>query len=91
MPIPAVEEAVVISDFLDHQFAWLDLVEMEIEKALVNSVTQRPNIFRAAFAGQLVPQDPADEPASALLARIGAGAETFPEEAGMRCLAHQLA
>ena len=31
---------------------------------------QRQNILRAAFSGQLVPQDPADEPASVLLARI---------------------
>jgi type I restriction enzyme S subunit len=33
---------------------------------------QRQNLLRAAFAGQLVPQDPADEPAAELLARIRA-------------------
>lgn len=36
---------------------------------------QRKNILKAAFSGQLVPQDPNDEPASVLLARIRAQRE----------------
>ena len=43
-----------------------------IAHALHQSTAQRQNILRAAFAGQLVPQDPNDEPASRLLARIRA-------------------
>ena len=43
-----------------------------IELALNQSAAQRQNILRAAFSGQLVPQDPNDEPASVLLARIRA-------------------
>ena len=46
--------------------------EAAISASLKQATAQRQNILRAAFSGQLVPQDPADEPASALLARIRA-------------------
>lgn len=45
-------------------------MEQSIELSLKQSTAQRQNILRAAFAGQLVPQNPNDEPASALLERI---------------------
>lgn len=41
-------------------------------RSLKQSTAQRQNILKAAFSGQLVPQDPSDEPASELLARIRA-------------------
>lgn len=41
-----------------------------IEISLKQSAAQRKNILKAAFSGQLVPQDPNDEPASLLLERI---------------------
>lgn len=43
-----------------------------IDHSLKQSTAQRQNILRAAFAGQLVPQDANDEPASVLLERIRA-------------------
>jgi len=46
--------------------------ESDASTALRQSAAQRKNILRAAFSGQLVPQDPNDEPASVLLERIRA-------------------
>lgn len=46
--------------------------ERAIELALKQSSVQRQNILRAAFSGQLVAQNPNDEPASVLLERIRA-------------------
>ncbi len=51
-------------------FAKIDRLATEAEKALklVGHLDQR--ILAKAFAGELVPQDPTDEPAATLLARI---------------------
>jgi len=46
--------------------------EQSLEVSFKQSAAQRKNILKAAFSGQLVPQDPNDEPASVLLERIRA-------------------
>lgn len=47
-------------------------VESQARLLFKQSIAQRKNLLKAAFSGQLVPQDPNDEPASVLLARIRA-------------------
>ena len=41
-----------------------------IDDAFARINALRQSILKKAFSGQLVPQDPADEPAAALLARL---------------------
>ena len=49
-----------------------DELQADIQAALASADLLRQSILTRAFAGQLVPQDPADEPAASLLARIKA-------------------
>lgn len=68
---PADEQRELLSQ-LDVQIEQLDRQERTVELSLKQSAAQRQNILRAAFAGELAPQDPDDEPASLLLERIRA-------------------
>ena len=72
VPLPPLTEQIAIIETLSTQLEGLQSQEHAITHGLRLAAAQRQNILRAAFAGQLVPQDPADEPASALLARIRA-------------------
>ena len=71
-PLPPTEEQQALADILREQLDAVVDQEAAITAALHQSTAQRQNILRAAFSGQLVPQDPTDERASALLARIRA-------------------
>lgn len=76
VPLPPFEEQKALLTLLDEQLESVRQQEKNIEHALSQSAAQRQNILRAAFSGQLVPQDPSDEPAAALLARIRASRDT---------------
>jgi len=70
--IPGIQEQETIVSLLDQELEYCNKLEREIDVSLSKIALQRQNILRAAFAGELVPQDPNDEPASELLARIAA-------------------
>jgi type I restriction enzyme S subunit len=69
-PIPAIEEQTEIVRLVEQHFALADTLEKNLKNAKqrVDNLTQ--SILAKAFRGELVPQDPNDEPAEQLLARI---------------------
>lgn len=72
LPIPPLGEQDVMLAMFQQNGEEMQTVQKMVELGLKQSAAQRKNILKAAFSGQLVPQDPNDEPASALLARIRA-------------------
>lgn len=72
VPLGPAEEQRELLNQLDLQIENLNRQEQAVELGLKQSTAQRKNILRAAFSGQLVPQDPNDEAASVLLERIRA-------------------
>jgi len=72
VPLPPLTEQHQILTHLDTALSACKAQESAIVHALKQAAAQRRNLLRAAFAGELVPQDPADEPASVLLERIRA-------------------
>lgn len=72
VPVPPKDEQNILIRCLLEQMDSAGRQQESITKSLKQSSAQRQNILRAATAGQLVPQDPSDEPAAELLDRIRA-------------------
>ncbi len=70
--LPSIEEQRAIIDIIEDRLEKSDKTIADIECQLNQAETLRQSILKKAFSGQLVPQDPNDEPASELLARIQA-------------------
>ncbi|MBI3376444.1 MAG: restriction endonuclease subunit S [Betaproteobacteria bacterium] len=84
IPIPPSAETDeilrVVTDSLDRIEGGVVAVDM----AFKQSSAQRKNILKAAFSGQLVPQEPNDEPAGVLLERIRAERAAQPGQKAPR-------
>lgn len=72
VPVPPLEEALEIVRRIESAFAWLDRVSAGHAATYKLLPKLDSAILAKAFRGELVPQDPNDEPAAALLARINA-------------------
>jgi type I restriction enzyme S subunit len=71
-PYCSLAEQDEIVHILEQTVSLIDRSLEEIDTNLAKSEALRQSILKKAFAGELVPQDPNDEPASELLARIRA-------------------
>ena len=70
IPFPTIAEQAEIIRRVEALFALADRIETRCIAARVQAQRLTPLVLTKAFRGELVPQDPNDEPASALLARI---------------------
>jgi type I restriction enzyme, S subunit len=72
VPLPPFSEQQEIIKAIE--LALVSLADTDSQLRITDTYmrAQRQNILKSAFSGQLVPQDPHDEPASVLLARIRA-------------------
>lgn len=83
---PRAEQEVIIERIIDEKQrskAALSLCELELRR----SAALRQSILKDAFAGTLMPQDPADEPAADLLARIRASVGSTPKRTRRKAMA----
>lgn len=70
VPLPPLTEQQQIVAEVERRLSIINQAEAGVEASLKRVERVRQSILRMAFAGQLVPQDPNDEPASVLLERI---------------------
>ncbi|MGV5108840.1 restriction endonuclease subunit S [Pseudomonas aeruginosa] len=84
IPLPTKHEQTEIVRRVDQLFAFADQLEAKVAsaKSRIDHLTQ--SILAKAFRGELVPQDPNDEPASVLLERIKAQRASTPKTKRVR-------
>jgi type I restriction enzyme S subunit len=79
LPLPPRDEQTEIVRRIEQLFAFSDQLEARVNAAKVRIDRLTQSILAKAFRGELVPQDPNDEPAGALLERIKAQRAAAPK------------
>ena len=70
LPLPPMAEQRRIVAEVERRLSVIQQSEIVVDASLTRAHRLRQSILKQAFSGQLVPQDPDDEPASVLLERI---------------------
>jgi type I restriction enzyme, S subunit len=89
LPVPLIPdaEADLLYSRLEAAFSTLDKNLSEMDAALSAIRVLRQSILKRAFSGRLVPQDPSDEPAATLLARLREASGTAPRKTRRKAVA----
>lgn len=82
--IPPLEEQTEIVRRVDLLFAFADRLEARLQAAQTASGRLTPALLAKAFRGELVPQDPNDEPAAELLRRLAESKPAAPSKGRKR-------
>ena len=77
--VPPRTELLEIVRRVDLLFAFADRLEARLATARKQAEQLTPALLAKAFRGELVPQDPNDEPASELLKRLAANRSEAPK------------
>lgn len=80
--LPPPEEQTEIVRRVELLFAYADRLEARLRSAQTAANRLTPALLAKAFRGELVPQDPNDEPAAELLRRLAASAPATPKKRG---------
>lgn len=72
IPVPTLAEQERIVAEIESRFERADALEAAVDRALNDAEKLKQAVLKKAFSGELVPQNPDDEPASVLLDRIRA-------------------
>lgn len=70
LPLPSLQVQATVVERIEAALSLEEQLSDSIEAELSRTNALRQSILKQAFSGQLVPQDPSDEPASVLLDRI---------------------
>ena len=85
IPVPSLTEQERIVAEIESRFERADTLETAVDAALADAEKLKQAVLKKAFSGELVPQNPDDEPASVLLDRIRAArASELPAKKGKR-------
>jgi type I restriction enzyme, S subunit len=79
LPIPPIQEQEIIVEQLNVAFSAIEKVQAVAKQNLMENDQLDRSILAKAFRGELVEQDPNDEPAAVLLDRIRAEREQQPQ------------
>ena len=85
IPVPTLAEQERIVAEIESRFERADALETAVDRTLNDAEKLKQAVLKKAFSGELVPQNPDDEPASVLLDRIRAArASELPAKKGKR-------